>query len=264
MAKQFIKPLKITDDFYWVGVDGSSPAHLLVTDEGLVLIDTASHTNVEEFLANIASLGFDVRDVKHIIHSHGHYDHVGATSRIVKLSGAKTYIGARDADAVRGKNKRLWASLSLPENASEFYFEPDALLRDGDVLRFGKHEFRFLETPGHTEGVLSIFWNVFYKGKSYLAGMFGGAGTAAISAEHLDRDGLPYTLREDYVRSVERILDEPVELHVGNHPGNNKHNDKAERLTEDYNPFIEENTWVPFLLGCRDEVAEKYNIEKRK
>ena len=134
MAKQFIKPLKITDDFYWVGVDGSSPAHLLVTDEGLVLIDTASHTNVEEFLANIASLGFDVRDVKHIIHSHGHYDHVGATSRIVKLSGAKTYIGARDADAVRGKNKRLWASLSLPENASEFYFEPDVLLYDGDVL----------------------------------------------------------------------------------------------------------------------------------
>ena len=90
MAKPLIKPLKITDDFYWVGVDSSSPAHLLVTDEGLVLIDTASHTNVDIFISNIESLGFDVRDVKHIIHSHGHFDHVGATTRIVKLSGAKT------------------------------------------------------------------------------------------------------------------------------------------------------------------------------
>ena len=138
------------------------------------------------------------------------------------------------------------------------------LLSDGDVLKIGKHVFRFLETPGHTLGVLSIFWNVYYKGKEYLAGMFGGAGQAAISAEHLDRDSLPYSLREDYVRSVERIIDEPVELHIGNHPSNNKHNDKASRLTDEYNPFIEENTWVPFLEKCRDEVAAKYGIELKK
>jgi len=256
-----IKPSKITDDLFWVGVDSSSPAHLLVTDAGLVLIDTASHTNVDTLLENIASLGFDVHDIKHIIHSHGHFDHVGATTRIVALSGAKTYIGARDANAVRGANLRLWAGHKLPENADEFYFEPDVLIHDGDTVRIGKHKFRFVETPGHTEGVVSIFWNVHYKGKEYLAGMFGGAGQAALTNEHLDRDGLPYTLREDYVRSVERIIGEPVEVHIGNHPSNNKHVDKAERLTEDYNPFIEENTWVAFLERCRDEVAAKYGIE---
>lgn len=264
MAKEFIKPIQIADDLFWVGVDSSSPAHLVVTDEGLVLIDTASHTNVDVLIANIESLGFDVRDVKHIIHSHGHFDHVGATTRIVSLSGAKTYLGRGDVDSVRGANKRLWAGITIPENEKDFYFEPDVLLSDGDVLKVGKHEFRFLETPGHTLGVLSIFWNAHYKGKEYLAGMFGGAGQAAVSSAHLDRDGLPYSLREDYVRSVERIIDEPVELHVGNHPDNNKHNDKAARLTADYNPFIEEKTWVSFLSKCRDAVAEKYNIKKMK
>ena len=264
MAKELIKPIKIADELFWVGVDSSSPAHLVVTDEGLVLIDTASHDTVSTLLANIESLGFDVHDVKHIIHSHGHFDHVGATAKIVSLSGAKTYIGARDADAVMGKNKRLWAGFALPENENDFYFVPDVLLRDGDELKIGNHTFRFLETPGHTLGVLSIFWNVHYRGKEYLAGMFGGAGQAAISDEHLVRDGLPYTLREDYVRSVERIIDEPVELHVGNHPSNNNHNDKAARLTEDYNPFVEEKTWVPFLQKCRDEVAAKYGIKLKK
>ena len=264
MARELIKPIKITDDLFWVGVDGSSPAHLLVTDEGLVLIDTASHTNVDILMENIKSLGFDVRDVKHIIHSHGHFDHVGATTRIVALSGAKTYIGAPDADAVRGKNKRLWAGFPIPENEKDFYFEPDVLLHDGDVLKIGRHEFRFLETPGHTLGVLSFFWNVHYKGKEYLAGMFGGAGQAAVSDEHLIRDGLPFSLREDYVRSVERIIDEPVELHIGNHPSNNNHNDKAARMTEDYNPFIEEKTWVPFLEECRDGVAQRYGIKLAK
>ena len=116
MAKELIKPIKITDDFYWVGVNSSSPAHLVVTDEGLVLIDTASHTNFDILISNIESLGFDVRDVKHIIHSHGHFDHVGATTKIVSLSGAKTYLGRGDVDSVRGVNKRLWAGLALPEN----------------------------------------------------------------------------------------------------------------------------------------------------
>lgn len=261
MSGELIKPIKIADDLFWVGVNSSSPAHLVTTDEGLVLIDTASHTDVDLLISNIESLGFDVRDVSHIIHSHGHFDHVGATTRIVKLSGAKTYIGARDADAVMGKNKRLWAGLALPENENDFYFLPDVLLHDGDELKIGNHTFRFLETPGHTLGVLSIFWNAHYKGEEHLAGMFGGAGQAAISDAHLDRDKLPYTLREDYVRSVERIIGEPVELHIGNHPSNNNHNDKAARLAEDYNPFIEENTWVPFLERCRDEVATKYGIK---
>ena len=101
-------------------------------------------------------------------------------------------------------------------------------------------------------------------GKEYLAGMFGGAGQAAVSDEHLIRDGLPFSLREDYVRSVERIIDEPVELHIGNHPSNNNHNDKAARMTEDYNPFIEEKTWVPFLEECRDGVAQRYGIKLAK
>ena len=255
-----IPPVQIADNLYWVGVSSGSPAHLITTSDGIVLIDTASDYTVTELLENIAALGFDVRDVRHIIHSHAHFDHVGATNTIVSLSGAKTYVGRYDVDDVMGKNKRLWASRIPPKNENEFYFEPDVLLDDGDVLKVGDVEFRFLHTPGHTLGVMSMFWNVTYNGKEYLAGMFGGAGTGALSDAYLTRDSLPTTLREDYVNSVNRLLLEPVEFHVGNHPGNNKHTEKAERLSKNVNPFIRENTWEEFLLKSRNEIVNTYDV----
>ena len=260
VTKERIPPVQIADDLYWVGVYRDSPAHLVTTSEGIVLIDTASDFCVDELLENIVSLGFDVRDVKHIIHSHGHFDHTGATTKIVALSGAKTYIGRADADAVAGRDLRTWASRKPPENAADFYFEPDVLIDDGDTLTVGEVTFRFVSTPGHTDGVISIFWNAHYNGKEYLCGMFGGAGTTALTDSYLIRDGRSFTMREEYVRGIDRIINEPVELHIGNHPGNNRHTDKAARITARKNPFITENTWTSFLLSMRREVINTYDL----
>lgn len=262
MKKKFprIAPSKITDELYWIGVNRMAPAHLLVTSDGLVLIDTGSVDTQNELFENIASLGFDAREVKHIIHSHGHFDHTGATPDIVKLSGAKTYIGLGDEGAVRGDNKLLWAGVLRvePEKEKDFYFEPDVIIKDGDVIKFGDTEIRFVATPGHTAGVISMFFKVHHGGKEYLAGMFGGAGYGSMKLEYLDSEGLPRSLRDDYVKSINRLLKEPVEVHIGNHPSNNKHEDKAARKTEDYNPFVEENTWVSFLTKQRDRFIEEY------
>lgn len=205
-------------------------------------------------------MGFDVRDVKHIVHSHGHYDHIGATNDIVKLSRAKTYIGLGDEDAVRGVNDLIWVTKAPTENANELYFEPDVIIKDGDVFKFGNTEMRFVATPGHTAGVMSIFFNVHHGGKEYLAGMFGGAGYGSMQIEYLDSRGLPHSLREDYVRSINRIIGEPVEVHIGNHPNNNNQISKADRKTEEYNPFVEEKTWVSFLTAQRDAFIQKNNI----
>ena len=257
--KPIIPPVKITDDIYWVGARTDAPAHLIVTDAGLVMIDTGTTDTMDTVIENIGKMGFDVKDVKHIIHSHGHYDHLGATTRIVALSGAKTYIGRGDEDAVMGKNHRAWGKNGR-YNPS-FFFTPDVIIEDGDELDFGNVHMRFVASPGHTLGVISIFWNTRYKGVEYLAGMFGGAGLGALSGGALARAELPTTMREDYVRSVNRIITEPVEVHIGNHPGNNEHIRKAAALTEDYNPFVEERTWVPFLEKMRNKVIEDYGIE---
>ena len=260
MAFESIKPCQITDELYWVGVHRMSPAHLLVTKDGLVLIDTGTVDTQKELIENIESLGFDVHDIKHIIHSHGHYDHIGATTQIVKLSGAKTYIGLGDEDAVRGANDLLWVTKKPTENANELYFDPDVIIKDGDVLNFGDVRMRFVATPGHTAGVISMFFNVHHAGREYLAGMFGGAGFGSMAPEYLDSRGLPRTLRSDYIKSIDRIIGEPVEVHIGNHPHNSNQASKAERKTSEYNPFVEENTWVPFLTRQKESFLAQNNI----
>jgi metallo-beta-lactamase class B len=255
--KKSIPAAQIADDLFWVGANSSAPAHLLVTSAGLVLLDTGSIGTEDEVISNIESLGFDIRDVKHIIHSHGHYDHFGATNKIKEISGAKTYIGRADADAVRGKLSYVWGS---KEPFPAICFEPDILINDGDVYKFGETKMRFVETPGHTPGVISMFFNVHCNGKEYLAGMFGGAGHNAFTDEYFTQHSLPTSLREDYVRSINRIINEPVDFHIGNHPGNNNHVDKVARITEDNNPFLTEKTWVPFLAERRDTLISKYGI----
>lgn len=147
-----MEPCRMADGLYHIGVKGG-PCYLLETTDGIVLIDTAYPDTVEMLLENFARIGKDPREVRHIIHTHGHYDHVGATRALVAMSGAKTYIGAGDEDAVRGTNELIYANeagISFTET-----FEPDVIIRDGDEIHFGDTAIR--GNPGtHGGDALSV------------------------------------------------------------------------------------------------------------
>ena len=100
-------PVKYADSLYYIGTR-NSPCWLLESTDGLILIDTAMPADLDLILSRIEELGHKVSEVRHIIHSHGHIDHIGCTAAIVALSGAKTYIGYGDEDAVAGKNDLQW------------------------------------------------------------------------------------------------------------------------------------------------------------
>ena len=56
------------------------------------------------------------------------------------------------------------------------------------------------------------------------------------------------------LRSIERIWDEPVDIHLGNHPGNNRTLDKrAQQLRDGGNPFIDPTSWRTFLQKLRTD-----------
>lgn len=253
--KTALRPVRYADGLYYIGTN-ESPSWILESTDGLIMIDTAMPADLEHLMTGIKELGYDVSDIKHIIHSHAHIDHLGCTRALVGMTGARTYIGAGDEDCAAGRNELQWTNEYNMKY--EGAFEPDVIIHDNDKITIGNRNFSFLASPGHTRGVLSIFFNVSEKGREYRAGMFGGAGLLSMELKYLERYSLPTSLRDDFIRSLDRAMEERVDIHLGNHLGDNNHRSKVLEIREDYNPFLDGSTWRIFLEKRKAEAIEHF------
>ena len=243
--EKYIAPFRMLENLYFVGTYAAS-SHLIDTGEGLILIDTGYEENAQTVVENMKALGFDIADVKMILHSHGHYDHTDATQHLLPLCHAKTYLGREDLRYIRG-------------------FEPDEYYFDGMKIKLGNTEILCLHTPGHTNGTYSFFWQIHHEGKALRAGMFGGAGVNQLKKGFLDTRGLFYFQRGDYFKSVERLLGEHVDVFVGNHSWNNKTMENSEILRKTgENLFIDSTAWEKFLKRCARKLKEIIANESRE
>ena len=227
-----MEPFKIIGNVYFVGTFQAS-SHLIDTGDGLILIDTGYANTAYLLVRSIYELGFNPKDIKYIINTHWHGDHTAATAPMVDLSGTKTLIGHRDA-----------------EKATQ-YFQPDILIHEGDTLTLGNTTISFLETPGHTAGTVSFFFETEENGKRYRVGMFGGAGANTLAQGKFDYEGC----REDYRNSLRRLRQEQVDVFLGNHTWNNDTAGKGEVLRETgENLFIDSTLWGQFLDYCENRL----------
>ena len=245
-----VEPFRIFGNLYFAGTIPAS-THLIDTGEGLILIDSGYPQSLYLVIESIWELGFKTSDVRYIVHSHGHYDHMGATRALVELTGAKTFLGAPDKDYVTWDNPLNWAGeLGCPFTET---FEPDVLLNDGDIIQLGNTVIHCVSTPGHTLGTMSFFFEVEENGRRLRAGMHGGVGMNSLAKSYLQRMNLPLTLQQDFLNGLDRVRQEHVDIFIGNHVGNNDTVGKGEakRRNPAVNPFIDANAWPVFLDGCR-------------
>lgn len=254
--KYRMPPFQLADNLYHVGTS-KGPSYLLDTKDGIALIDTGYPQTFYLLLENIRALGFNPYGIRHIIHSHGHIDHMGGTRALVEMTGAKTYLGRGDADAAAGRNE-----LHAARETGCIYeepFEPDVIIDDGDILNLGGTEITFLSTPGHTYGTVSMFFDVPSGGRMYRVGMFGGAGLNTLTDEYLSRYGLPQSMRDQYLNSIARLLEQRVELHIGNHLDDNNSRKKLLQLNREENPFVSDNTYYDFLKYKREKAIALFH-----
>ncbi len=256
----YLKPGKVFGPIYFVGTYFGS-SHLIDTGDGLILLDVSFPENLRIVTENIKELGFDIKDIKIILISHGHYDHFGAAKQLRETTEAKIYVGEKDLKLVTGENDL--ALLGDLKNKEKYCFYPDVMIKDGDVINLGNVSIECLSTPGHTDGTMSFFFDVADGKTTYRVGMFGGARTNTLTAEFLMRFNLPFENRTKFLNSLEMLSSQEVEIFLGNHAVNNHTAEKLELVRNgEAKAFYAPNEWQFHLKERKDRLCEVINSDK--
>ena len=116
-----------------------------------LLVDDSTNQSAlidcSEFSEKMTDLIGDT-DLKYILLTHGHYDHILGAKAVKEKYGCQLAISKEDAPMLTSARHSLAAFAGAKQNS----VEPDLLLTDGDVITLGNTEIKVMSTPGHTKG----------------------------------------------------------------------------------------------------------------
>lgn len=130
-------------------------AYVLVTSDGLVAVDSGIRGNARHIVRLVERLGYPPRDLRLIVLTHWHIDHVGSAAALKRLTGAQVAIHELDAPVLAGGELPAKGRRAMRLIVRLFGLRPlpaDRLLHEGDTIG----EFRVLHVPGHTEGSIAL------------------------------------------------------------------------------------------------------------
>jgi metallo-beta-lactamase class B len=143
-----LPPYRVIDNIYYVG-STEIAQFLITTPEGHILLDSGFEASVPRLRDNVAALGFRFEDIKVILTSHAHIDHVQAHALVRRLTGARVLASARDGAFIEagGKGESVYDGV--------YSWPPcpvDRVVSDGDEITLGGTTMTAHLTPGHTMG----------------------------------------------------------------------------------------------------------------
>jgi len=158
-------PLRIVANLYYVGTYDLA-VYLITTKEGHILINTGINDSTAAIKANIETLGFKFEDIKILLATHGHWDHVGAMAEIKKMTGARMMMHEDDASLLESGGN---LDFRFPDGRGTIYppIKVDRRLKEGDKVRLGEAELTIIHHPGHTKGASSFTFTARDGGKAF-------------------------------------------------------------------------------------------------
>ena len=261
VALQKIEPFKVFDNLYYVGPCYVS-VWLLTTPEGHILFDSAQEPYVDHVIAGIKTVGINIRDIKYIILSHGHLDHVGGAARLQELSGARVVAVAEDWTMIEALDGRTSRREPKPNRVPK----RDMVVKDGDTLTFGGQTLTFHQLPGHTPGVLMTEGiTVRDGGRSYKAVVpAGGAGAPGLAGAE---QGVKNTARLASIQGVQVNLQTHSWAEPNGYPGGGVLERGARLRTRkpgDPHPFVDPATWSERAKAAQESAAKTLAAERAK
>jgi len=150
------KPFRIAGNLYYVGTYDLA-CYLITTSKGNMLINTGLAESVPMIRRNIEALGFRYGDIKVLLTTQAHFDHVAGMAEIKKNTGAKMMVQEGDAQVLTdgGKSDFLFGGSNTFAPVSV-----DRILHDRDTISLGEIKMIALHHPGHTKGSTSFMLDV--------------------------------------------------------------------------------------------------------
>lgn len=249
--KVYMEPFRIIGNLYYVG-DRRVCAHLIDTGDGLILFDAGFQHTIHLLIESVWEAGFNPRDIKYLILSHGHFDHFGAANEFRALYGCETFMSRADAEMLR--NNPDAGLLDMNPNPYAKLPVIDHMFDDGDIISLGNTSVKCILSPGHSPGTTSFFFDVADGTKIYRVGYFGGSGFLTLYKDFLKKYKLPLSLRDDFIKTIDMLTGIKVDITLGNHPSQNSTIEKRRKMLDnpEQNPFINPREWDGYLANLKE------------
>ncbi|MCL2734330.1 MAG: MBL fold metallo-hydrolase [Actinomycetia bacterium] len=145
--------------------------HFVRLPDGYALVDTGVPGSAPAILDALDQLGGCPEDVRQIVLTHSHFDHMGAAADLVAATGAQVLAGALDAPFISGTapepeavptpaecvvHERMVERFGGTGRPAVAHVAVDVELRDGDVLDGWAEPVHVLHIPGHTPGSIAL------------------------------------------------------------------------------------------------------------
>jgi metallo-beta-lactamase class B len=255
------EPFPIIGNIYAVGETLHLTNYLITTPAGHILMDTGYDTSVPRVRANIEKLGFRVQDIRFLIASHAHSDHVAGFAAMKALTAnAQVVAGRRDVDVMesggvtdfRSDGRRQWTPVKV-----------DRIVADGDRLQLGGAVLTAHATPGHTKGCTTWTMTTQDGGRPYRVVFFCGTNIAEAALPLIGNPKYP-EMAQDFTATYAKLKTLDADVYLGGHGYWFAVEDKlARRARGGANPFVDPTEYRRMIAALEQEYLEQLARERR-
>jgi metallo-beta-lactamase class B len=145
-----VAPFRIADNLYYVGSQDLA-SYLVVTSKGNILINANLASSPSQIRASVEKLGYRWTDIKILLNSQAHFDHMGGAAEVIRETHAKNMVMDGDVSVVETGARTDFLAPS-PNIRNYTPVHVDRILRDEDTVTLGGVTLTAHKTAGHTRG----------------------------------------------------------------------------------------------------------------
>jgi metallo-beta-lactamase class B len=248
---------RIAGNTYYVG-SKELASYLITTSAGHFLINSSFEETVPLIRGAVESAGFKMQDVKYLLASHAHSDHVAGHAKMRELTGAQVLVmkGDDGVIAAGGAGQYLYTDSRWPA------CPVDRVLKDGETVTLGGVTLTARRTPGHTRGCTTWTWKETVDGKMLDVVVIGSPN---VNPGYRLVDNAEYPqIADDFAATFKTLKSLPCDVFLGAHGNYYDMLAKYERMEkkEPGNPFLDSQGYRAYVTLKEAEFRRKLAEQK--